>query len=343
MTSTGSFQRRRLLQAAGAAATLGAMPRLALAQAPDILKQATVIVGSPPGGATDKMTRLFADGLRQRYAETVLVENKPGAGGVIAYEYVKRSGVKDGSLFFLSPAYPIVITPHLVRNLPYDTLKDFVPVAPTGRSGMTFAVGPGVPASVRNFAEYLAWCKTDPKKNALYGAQTGSSQHLMGAVTALSTGVPLENVSYKGDAPATQDMLGGHVPAVILPIASGLPLHRQGKARILAVARATRSRFMPDVPTFVELGYKDVMFQDWLGVFAPADTPMARVRQLNLALNEVARSPRGAEGLESIGIEAEIQSAETFAEMVKTDHARYQAFIQKTNFREIYEKAGGGR
>ncbi len=115
------------------------------------------------------------------------------------------------------------------------------------------------------------------------------------------------------------------------------------EARTAAVARATRSRFLPEVPTFVELGYRDVLFQDWLGVFAPADTPAARVRQLNQALNDVARSPRGAEGLETIGIEAEIASVEAFAEMVKTDHARYQSFIQKTNFREIYEKAGGGR
>jgi tripartite-type tricarboxylate transporter receptor subunit TctC len=342
MIPIDSLRRRQLLQAAGATALLSAAPRPARAQ--DRLKQATIVVGSPPGGATDKMTRLYADGLRERYAETVLVENRAGAGGVIAYEYVKRSGVKDGSLFFLSPAYPIVITPHLVSNLPYDPLKDFAPVAPTGRSGMTFAIGPAVPDSVKTFADYLAWCRLDPKKNALYGAQTGSSQHLMGAVTALSTGVPLENVSYKGDAPATQDMLGGHVPAVILPIASGLPLYRQkGKVRILGVARATRSRFMPDVPTFQELGYKEVLFQDWLGVFAPADTPMARVRQLNQALNEVARSPRGAEGLEQIGIEAEIASADAFAEMVKADHQRYQGFIQRTNFREIYEKAGGGR
>jgi tripartite-type tricarboxylate transporter receptor subunit TctC len=288
------------------------------------------------------MTRLYADGLRGHYAENVLVENKPGGGGVIAYEYVKRSGVKDGSLFFLSPAYPIVITPHLVSNLPYDTLKDFVPVAPTGRSGMTYAVGPAVPASVRTFQEYLAWAKSDPQKNALYAAQTGSSQHLLGAVTALATGVPLDNVSYKGDAPAVQDMLGGHVPAAVLPISSALPLMKQGRARILAVARASRSRFMPDVPTFVEIGYKEILFQDWLGVFAPAGTPAARVRQLNEAINEVARSQRGTEGLETIGIESEIATADAFAGMVKADWQRYERFIERTKFREIYEKAQGG-
>jgi tripartite-type tricarboxylate transporter receptor subunit TctC len=331
---------RRQLLAAGGLAALGLSGRPAFAQ--DMLKQLTIIVGSPAGGATDKMARMYADALRGRYADNVIVENKPGAGGAIAYEGVKRSGVKDGSLVFLSPAYPIVISPHLVRNLPYDTLNDFVPVAPAGRSCMTYAVGPGVPASVTRFADYLAWCKENPRL-ALYAAQTGSSQHLMGSVLALSTGVPLENVSYKGDAPAMQDLLGGHVPAVVLPIASALPLYRQGKIRVLATAKGTRTRFMPDIPTFTEMGYQDVLFQDWLGVFAPADTAPAQVRRLNESIAQVARSPRGIEALENLGIEAELASPDVFAGMVRTDHQRYAGFIERTRFREAFEKAGGGR
>lgn len=328
-------KRRLVLQAAGAAAIAPFAVR-----AQEQLKTATIIVGSPPGGATDKMARMYADGLRGRYAENVVVENKPGAGGVIAYEGVKRSGVRDGSLVFLSPAYPIVITPHLVRNLPYDTLKDFIPVAPTGRSGMMYAVGSAVPASVRTFQDYLGWVKANPRE-AMYAAQTGSSQHLVGSVITLSTGVKLDNVSYKGDAPAVQDLMGGHVPAVILPIASALPLYRQQRARILASTRAARTRFLPDVPTFAELGYKDVLFQDWLGLFAPAGTDMARVRQLNQLVGEVVRSPKGQEGLEQLGNDAEVVSVEQFAEMVRTDHQRYQGFIQRTSFREIYERAQG--
>ncbi|HYF19612.1 MAG TPA: tripartite tricarboxylate transporter substrate-binding protein [Ramlibacter sp.] len=328
-------KRRLVLQAAGAVALT---PFIARAQ--DTLKTATIIVGSPAGGATDKMARMYADGLRGRYAENVVVENKPGAGGVIAYEGVKRSGVRDGSLVFLSPAYPIVITPHLVRNLPYDTLKDFIPVAPTGRSGMMYAVGSGVPASVRTLQDYLTWVKAHPKE-AMYAAQTGSSQHLVGSVITLATGVKLDNVSYKGDAPAVQDLMGGHVPAVILPIASALPLYRQQRARILASTRAQRTRFMPDVPTFTELGYKDVLFQDWLGIFAPAGTDMGRVRQLNQLVGEVVRSPKGQEGLEQLGNDAEIVGVDQFAEMVRADHQRYQGFVQRTNFREIYERAQG--
>ncbi|MBL0419857.1 hypothetical protein JI739_05815 [Ramlibacter sp. AW1] len=333
------FPRRRLL-AAGGLAALGLSGRPARAQ--EMLRQATLIVGSPAGGATDKVARMYADALRGRYAENVIVENKPGAGGAIAYEGVKRSGVKDGSLVFLSPAYPIVISPHLVSTLPYDTLRDFVPVAPAGRSCMTYAVGPGVPDNVASFAQYLDWCKANPRQ-ALYAAQTGSSQHLLGSVLALSTGVPLENVSYKGDAPAMQDLMGGHVPAVVLPIASALPLYRQRKLRVLATAKATRTRFMPDVPTFAELGHPDVLFQDWMGFFAPADTPPGQVQRLNGAIAEIARSPRGVESLEALGIESEIADPQQFVGMVRTDHQRYAGFIARTKFREAFEKAGGGR
>ncbi|NML43584.1 extra-cytoplasmic solute receptor [Ramlibacter sp. G-1-2-2] len=329
------ISRRTLLQAAAFGA---AVPRFALAQEP--LKLATMVVGSPAGGTTDKLARMYAEGLQQHYAKTVVVDNRPGAGGVIAYDYVKRSGVKDGSLFFISPAYPIVITPHLVSNLPYDPLRDFVPVATTGRSGMTFAVGPGTPASVKTLADYLAWVKANPKQG-LYAAQTGSSQHLMGAIMAQATGVALENVSYKGDAPALQDTLGGHVPAVVLPIAAALPLHKQGRIRVLAVARSTRSRYLPEVPTFTELGYKDVLFQDWLGMFAPADTAPARVRELSQLVGEIQRSPQGTEALQLMGMEPDVMAPEAFAEALKADWQRYGAFVQRTNFREIYEKASG--
>ena len=176
-------------------ALLGCIAALAgTAHAQERLRQATIIVGSPAGGATDKLARMYADALRNRYASTVIVENRAGAGGILAYEYVKNSPLKDGSLTFLSPAYPLAISPHVVRNLPYDTLKDFAPVGIAARSTMTFVVGPAVPASVTTLAAYLQWCRDNPKQ-ALYAAQTGSSQHLLGSLLALSSKVKLENVS----------------------------------------------------------------------------------------------------------------------------------------------------
>ncbi|QHE88329.1 Bug family tripartite tricarboxylate transporter substrate binding protein [Hydrogenophaga sp. BPS33] len=312
----------------------------ALAWAQEQLKTSTIIVGSPAGGATDKMARFFADGLRGLYADNVLVENKPGGGGVIAYEYVKNSRARDGGLTFLSPAYPIVVTPHIVKGLPYNPLTDFIPVAITGRSGMTLVLGPGAPAELTTVEAYLKWAQQNPKM-ALYGAQTGSSQHLAGSTLSLITKVPLENVSYKGDAPAIKDLVGGHVPAVIMPIASALPLVKNSQARVLAVTRRERSRFLPNVPTFTELGYP-LMMQDWMGVFAPAGTPAPIVRKLNEAIAQVARSERGKEAYDTLGFEPDVVSPEQFAEIVQADHKRYGDVIARTGFREAYERAQGG-
>jgi tripartite-type tricarboxylate transporter receptor subunit TctC len=322
-----------------AAVVLTACAPLA-SHAQERLRQATIIVGSPAGGATDKLARMYADALKQRYATTVIVENRPGAGGILAYEYVKNSPQKDGSLTFLSPAYPLTISPHVVRNLPYDTLKDFVPVAVAARSTMTYVIGSAVPASIRTLEAYLQWCRDNPKQ-ALYAAQTGSSQHLLGSLLALSSKIKLENVSYKGDAPAMQDLLGGHIPAVVLPIASAIPLYKAGQIRVLAVSAAKPSRYLPDVPTFQELDHKDILFQDWLGVFAPAGTSPEAVRQMNMAMGDAARSEAGQAALTNLGFTPEIVTPEVFAEMVRADHRRYGVLVERTRFREVFEKSSG--
>ncbi|MBN9429808.1 MAG: hypothetical protein J0H09_25225 [Burkholderiales bacterium] len=333
--------RRRFVLSSAGLATAMLAPRAPLhAQTQPLLKQATIIVGSPAGGATDKLARMYAEALRSNFATTVIVENRPGAGGIIAYEYVKNSGVDDGSLMFLSPAYPIVISPHVARNLPYDTLRDFVPVGVAGRSMLTFAVGPAVPASVTTLADYVQWVRQDPART-VYAAQNGSSQHLAGSTLSRVLKLPLENVSYKGDAPAMQDVLGGHMPAVVLPIASSIIHHRAGRLRVLAVAGARRSRFLPDVPTLTELGYPEVLFQDWLGVFAPARTSPAVVERINQAMGQVIRSQQGETTLMNLGFEPEAASPKEFAEMVQADYARYRGVVEKANFREVVEKATG--
>ena len=337
--SAYTITRRRLLNTAAAGVAAFAWgPRLALSQ--ERLKQATIVVGSPPGGATDKLTRMYAEGLRERYASTVLVENKPGAGGAIAYEYVKNSGLKDGSLMFLSPAYPIVISPHVARNLPYDPIKDFVPVGIGARSMLTLVVGPAVPESVKTLSDYVQWCRDNPKQ-AVYAAQTGSSQHLAGASFSLAAKLPWENVSYKGDAPGVQDVLGGHMPAIILPIASAITHHKSGKMRVLAATGAKRSRFLPDVPTLQELGYRDILFQDWLGVFAPAGTPADVIQRINDAMAAVVNTEQGRQTLTTMGFEPDHASPADFAAMVKADHARYGEVVKRVNFQETVEKATG--
>lgn len=330
--------RRQFLATAAAGLAVAAAPGLSFGQ--ERLKQTTIIIGSPAGGATDKLARIYAEGLQNRFAETVIVENKAGAAGVIAYEYVKNRGAKDGSLVFLSPAYPIVVSPHVVSDLPYNPIRDFVGVGIAARSLMTFAVGPAVPANIKTMPEYLQWCREHPKQ-AVYAAQTGSAQHLLGTSLALASKVPLENISYKGDAPGVQDVLGGHVPAIILPAASAIPYQKSGRMRVLATAARNRSSLMPEPPTFKDLGYPDIVFQDWLGIFAPAGTPAAVVKRMNAAMADVAKSKKGLELLDTLGFEADYATPEDFADIIQADYRRYGAIIEKTGFRRVFEQAAG--
>ena len=323
------YSRRRFLGRSAAGLAAAAFSIRVFAQ--DSARQVTITVSFPAGGATDILARLIADGLRRNYAPTVVVEDRPGAGGRIGTEYVKNAK-NDGSVLLFTPAFPLLIFPHVYKSLPYDTLRDFVPVGIGARGGaLALSIGPAVPASVRTVADFVQWCQANPKR-AVFGAPSGSGQHFAGAMFARAAGIVLELIPYKGGAPQVQDLLGGHIPASVNPVAEVLPHAQSGKVRVLATTGARRSPSLPDVPTMLELGYKDVLFQDWLGMFAPAGTPSAIVTRLNAAMAEVIKTDKSAEGLTKLGMEPEIVTAERFAEMVKADFERYRAIVQATGF-----------
>ena len=319
------LSRRRFLLAAAAA-------MLSLqARSQELLKQASIIVGYPAGGATDILARLIADGLRGSYASVVIVENKPGAGGRIAAEFVKNAK-NDGSVLLFTPAFPLLIYPHVYKNLGYDTLRDFVPVGLGGRSMLALSIGPAIPAAVTNAAQYIEWCKANPQQ-AVFGAPPGSSQHFAGALFARGAGIKLDPVSYKGGAPAIQDLLGGHLPANVSPVAEALPHHQAGKIRILATTGSRRSRFLPEVPSMAELGFKDVVFQDGIGMFAPAGTPAAVAAKLNATMSLTMQAEQGAAGLARMGMEQDNITPEVYAASVRTDFERYRQVVQSTGFK----------
>ncbi|MFT8247302.1 tripartite tricarboxylate transporter substrate-binding protein [Roseomonas sp. BN140053] len=319
---------RRHLLAAGAAALPLTVLRPARAQAP--LRQAVIINAFPPGGATDMAARMVAEGLHGSYAATTLVDNRTGGGGRVGTEYAKRLPA-DGSALLYTPAFPMVLFPHVYRTLLYDTLKDFTPVALTTRSMLALSVGPAVPNSVRTLADFVAWCRADPAK-ATYGAPSGASQHFAGVMLGRAAGVELTLVPYRGGAPTVTDMLGGHIAAAINPLAEVLPHASGGGARILVVFGSRRSRFLPDVPTAQEFGYRDVVFQDWSGVFMPAGAPPELVRRANTLINGVMSSPQGVEAAAKFGAEIEPGTPEDFAAAVRFDYERYGAIVRSTGF-----------
>ncbi|MCX7685516.1 MAG: tripartite tricarboxylate transporter substrate-binding protein [Acetobacteraceae bacterium] len=314
---------------------LAALPALPLApaaraQAPEPLRQATIVVAFPAGGATDVAARLVAEVLRGGYAATVVVENRTGAGGRLGTESVARAPA-DGSVLLYTPAFPLLIFPHIYRALSYDSLRDFAPVATTTRSVLSISVGPAVPAEVRTLPGFIAWCRANPAR-ALFAAPPGSAQHFAGARLAAAAGVELTMVAYRGGAPAIADLIGGHVPASINPLAEALPHAQRGAIRLLATFGAQRSRFAPDTPTAAESGFPGVVFQDWAGVLGPAGMPPARIQRASELIGAYVRSPAGAEAFARLGWEPEPRTPAEFAEVLRDDWRRYGEIVRATGF-----------
>ena len=304
----------------------------ACAQGPQpLLKQLTIVVAFPAGGATDAVARLLGENaLRGNYAENVTVENRAGAGGRVGTEYVKNRPA-DGSTMLFTSAFPLAIFPHIYKKMPYDTFADFVPVAPTSKGNLGLAIGPGVPSNINTLPEFVAWCKANPGKSN-FGTASGSGQHFAGVMFGRNAGIDFRLVPYKGGAPAVVDMLGGHISSTISPLPEIIPHAAEGKIRILATTGAKRSRFLPNVPTMSEFGYRDVVFQDWSGFLAPAKTPPELVARANAAISAFVQSDKGTEALAKLGTEADAQSVPEFAATVKASWERYRDIVKSTGF-----------
>jgi tripartite-type tricarboxylate transporter receptor subunit TctC len=311
------------------ALSLAGRPDAAHAQQPVDL--ATFVVGYPAGGATDTVARLVADAIQGKYANSVVVLNKAGAGGQIAAAFVKEQPA-DGRTFLFTPAFPMVIHPHTYKQLRYDTLKDFVPVATTHFGTLALSVGPGMPADVKTLKDFIAWAKSNPGK-ATFGAPTGGSQHFAILMFSRDAGIKLDLVPYKGGAPSVVDALGGHIPSIVTPLAEVLEHARDGKLRILATTPRERSELAPDIPTFTELGFANVVVQDWTGFLAPAGTPPEIVTRANAAISAAVQTPKVKEAMAKQGMEAGTRTPEAFAKTVRESWERYRDIVSETGFK----------
>jgi tripartite-type tricarboxylate transporter receptor subunit TctC len=327
--------RRQVLAASAAgfmSAAAGIIPRAsAQNQAnPTINKPVRIIVGFPAGGGTDIIARILAERLRGSYAPAVLIENKPGASARLAVEYVKNAE-PDGSVMLFTPDFPLTIYPHSFKSLSYDPVKDFTAIAPVSKSMLTYNIGPAVPESIRTLAAFLDWCKANPAKAAFGTTSAGGSPHFVGMMVANEARVPMTAVHYRGGAPALQDLLGGHVPASINPIAEVLPFARAGSLRVLAVTGLKRSAFLPDAPTMPEAGY-NIVRDSWLGVFGPARTPAEIVNALSAAVAEVVKLRQMIESLAKVGNEPKFESPADLAATLKADIAWWGPVVKASGF-----------
>ena len=322
--------RRRQLLATAAAAGLGPLLAARPAQA-QATGTASIISGFPAGGMGDSISRPLAERLRGRYAANVIVDSRVGAGGRIAVDFVKRAA-PDGLTILQIPSSIMVLYPHIYKKLSYDPLTDFIPVSTTAVYAMSFTAGPGLPAEIRNVADYIKWAKANPKL-ANYGIPAaGSSLHFAGMTLARAAGFEFSSIAYKGGAPLLQDLLGGQIPVGFNVLGEALPHVKVGKLRSLAVVGAKRSVFLPEVPTLAEQGYAGINTQEWLGWFVPAKTPMDTVRRLNAIVREGLSAPDLIESLATRGLQPQHQSPEEFAALFRSDYDRWAVIAKATGF-----------
>ena len=288
-----------------------------------------IILGFPPGASSDIVTRLIADKMHISLNRTVLVENKPGAGGILANMLVKGA-VADGSTILMTPLATMVAYPFSYRKLGYDPFKDYLPVAHVAAFQLAIGVGPNVPA--KTLAEYVALAKQGGTYSNFASAATGSLPHFFGLMFARTAGLQLTHVPYKGTANVLEALYAGEIPAAVLPIADLGTLARAGKGRILASAGATRSPDFPDVPTFKESGY-DIEGSAWYALFAPAGTPKGAVDQLSRAAIDAVHAPDVQKKLTTLGLEPTGYGPEKLGAILKTDYDRWGPVIEASGFK----------
>ncbi|TMJ32366.1 MAG: ABC transporter substrate-binding protein [Alphaproteobacteria bacterium] len=288
-----------------------------------------LVVGYPAGAGLDAVARLLADKLRESLGRTVIVDNKPGASGIIANMAVKAAA-PDGDTLLLTPLANMAAFPHSYAKLDYDPFKDYAPVAHIGAFQLGLGVGPKVAALT--LAEYVALVKQGGEYANFSSAATGSLPHFFGLLFARTAGLDMTYVPYKGTAQVLPALLAGEIPAAILPLTDLGPLAQAGKLRILASSGARRAPRYPDVPTFKESGY-DIEGSAWYGLFAPAGTPPAIVDVLAAAAGSAIRQPDIRQRLEPLGFEVTGFGPAEMGRLLREDYDKWGPVIRASGFK----------
>jgi tripartite-type tricarboxylate transporter receptor subunit TctC len=314
---------RRLLGLCGLLALpLSLLSPAAMAQDKPPLK---IMVGFPPGGSADILARMVADALRDDFG-TIIVDNKPGAGGRIALNAVKLSK-PDGQTVIVLPSGPMVLFPHVYKKLDYDAVKDFTPISQIARFQFGVVSGPG--SKAKNMADMLAMAKNDPG-NASYGTPgSGTLPHFMGVLMAQSAGIELNHVPFQGGAPANNALLGGHISYKFDVVSETAEMHRAGKVRILAVTGNQRDPQVPEVPTLKESGV-NMEATAWFAMYGPAGLKGDALARLEKAMMKITRNPGIKEKMLKLGYEPIGSSSAELAAAQKADLARWEKPIKAT-------------
>lgn len=291
-------------------------------------KSIRLIVPYPPGGATDIATRPIADRLSHALGQSVVVENRAGAGGNIGAELVARSAPDGYTVLFTADS--IVSNPHTYKNPGYQPLRDFVPVAQLSRQPVVLAAHPSL--GVGTLAELVALAKQKPGMGFAHSG-AGSQQHMTGEWFAKLAGIQLTQIPYKGGGQAITDLVGGQVPLGSLGSSPLIPHYKAGKLRLLAQSTRTRSASLPDVPTYEEAGYKGLVIEQWLGAAVPAGTAGEIVARLNAEINKALADPAVRERYFQAALEPVGGTPEQFGKVIRDDYEKYARLVRELNIR----------
>lgn len=287
-----------------------------------------LIIPFAAGGTSDILGRAIGDKLQTALKQTVIVENRAGAGGVIGADFVAKAP-NDGYTLLLGTIASHAINPALQPKMPYDATKDFAPVILLGGISNVLLAGPAAP--FKNVKELIAAAKAKPGDITFASAGQGTSQHMSGETFKLLAKVDITHVPYKGSAPAVQDVIAGQIPMSFETVTVALPFIQSGKARALAVTSATRSHALPDVPTLAEAGVPGFDVASWQAIYAPAGTPADVVKRLNAEIQKIIAQPDMAEKMQGLGLAYKPNSPEEFAKFGQTEIQKWAKIVKDGN------------
>lgn len=288
-------------------------------------KPVRILVGFGAGGSTDIVARILAQNLTAEWKQNVLVENRPGASGMIAAELTAKAA-PDGYTLLMTPQTSLAVAPALYGKAAYDTMRDFTPITLTGYTPLLMVVHPSFPP--KTFKEFIALAKKSKDPLTFGSGGVGSSPHMAGELMSAQLGIRFTHVPYKGENPALADTIGGQIPIMFGNLPVAVPHMNSGKLRGLANTWSTRSPLAPDVPTVAESGFKDYAIATWFGLLGPAKMPPELVARIQRDTAKVFNQAATKERLTGMGVDLILNSPEEFRDYLRSEITRYTKVIR---------------
>jgi tripartite-type tricarboxylate transporter receptor subunit TctC len=293
-------------------------------------KQVRVIVGLTAGGTTDLVSRILAQKLGEAWGQNVIVDNRPGASGMIGADLVAKAA-PDGYTLLITPQTSIAVAPALYGKAPYDAVKDFAPVTLVGSTPLLMIVHPSFPP--KTFAEFVALAKRSGERLTFGSGGIGSSPHMAGELLSARLGIRMNHIPYKGEGPAIADTIGGQIPIMFANLPVALPHVKANKVRALANTAAARSPLAPEIPTVAESGFKDYAIATWYGMFGPTGMPPDLVTRIQRDVSRIVNQPDNRERLTGLGVDIVAGTPDELGAYLRAEIARYTKVIKETGIK----------